>query len=68
MTYLFCSYLYYIFDFKQSKEFKSNISSYKFKEITVVEDFEIENGLLGLDRDLYLSIVKFLHPSRVRKV
>jgi hypothetical protein len=34
----------------------------------VVEDFEIENGVLGLDRDVYLSIVKFLNSSIVRKV
>jgi hypothetical protein len=24
------------------------------------EDFEVEDGLLGLERDIYLSIVKFL--------
>jgi hypothetical protein len=40
----------------------------KFKEIIVVEDFEVENGVLGLDRDAYLSIVKFLDSSIVRKV
>jgi hypothetical protein len=34
----------------------------------VVEDFEVEDGLLGLDRDCYLSIVKFLNSSTVRKV
>jgi hypothetical protein len=44
------------------------MSSYKFKEIFIVEDFEIKNGLLGLDRDCYLSIVKFLNSSVVRKV
>jgi hypothetical protein len=33
-----------------------------------IEDFEIENGLLGLHRDIYLSIVKFLSLSIVRKV
>jgi hypothetical protein len=32
----------------------------EFKEIIVFKDFEIENGVLGLDRDAYLSIVKFL--------
>jgi hypothetical protein len=42
--------------------------SYRFKEIIVVENFEVENGLLGLDRDFYLSIVKFLDSSIVRKV
>jgi hypothetical protein len=40
-----------------------------FKEIIIVfKDFEIENGVLGLDRDCYLSIVKFLNPSEVREV
>jgi hypothetical protein len=42
--------------------------SYLFKEIIIIEDFEIKNGLLGLDRDCYLSIVKFLSSSVVRKV
>jgi hypothetical protein len=37
-------------------------------KIVVFEDFEIKNGLLGLDRDIYLSIVKFLDSSKVRKV
>jgi hypothetical protein len=32
------------------------------------EDFEIENGVLGLERDMYLSIVKFLDSSILRKV
>jgi hypothetical protein len=27
----------------------------KFKEIIVFRDFEIENGILGLERDDYLS-------------
>jgi hypothetical protein len=39
-----------------------------FKEIIVFSDFEVENGVLGLDRDVYLSIVKFLDSSIVRKV
>jgi hypothetical protein len=39
----------------------------KFKKI-VIKDFEVENGVLGLDRDVYLSIVKFLDSSIVRKV
>jgi hypothetical protein len=39
-----------------------------FKEIVVVDGFEIENGLLGLDRDNYLSIVKFLDSLMLRKV
>jgi hypothetical protein len=44
------------------------MNSCQFKEIIVVEDFEAENGILGLDRDVYLSIVKFLGPSIVRRV
>jgi hypothetical protein len=43
-----------------------NISHYK--EIFVFKDFEIENGMLGLERDIYLSIVKFLDSSILRKV
>jgi hypothetical protein len=39
-----------------------------FKEIIVLKDFEIENGMLGLERDVYLSIVKFLDLSILRKV
>jgi hypothetical protein len=41
---------------------------YWFKKVTVAENFEVENGVLGLGRDIYLSIVRFLHPSIVRKV
>jgi hypothetical protein len=40
----------------------------EFKEMIVSNDLEIENGLLGLDRDCYLSIVKFLDSSILRKV
>jgi hypothetical protein len=40
----------------------------EFKEIFVFEKFEIKNGVLGLDRDCYLSIVKFLDSSILRKV
>jgi hypothetical protein len=40
----------------------------QFKEIIVLKDFEVENGLLGLDRDVYLSLVEFLDSSIVRKV
>jgi hypothetical protein len=43
------------------------MNDWKFKEIIVVEDFEVENGVL-LERDVYLSIVKFLDSSTVRKV
>jgi hypothetical protein len=40
----------------------------KLHKIIVAEGFEVKNGLLGLDRDIYLSIVKFLDPSILRKV
>jgi hypothetical protein len=43
-------------------------NSYQFKEIFVIKDFEIKNGVLGLDRDAYLCIVKLLDSSIVRKV
>jgi hypothetical protein len=36
--------------------------------MVVVEDFEVENGILGLNRDIYLSLVKFLNSSTVRRV
>jgi hypothetical protein len=44
------------------------MNSCQFKEIVVVENFEIENGVLGLERDIYLSIAKFLDSSTLRKV
>jgi hypothetical protein len=40
----------------------------EFKEIVVSKIFEIENGILGLERDIYLSIVKILDSSILRKV
>jgi hypothetical protein len=40
----------------------------EFGEIFVFNDFEVENGVLGLKRDIYLSIVKFLDSSILRKV
>jgi hypothetical protein len=40
----------------------------EFKEIIVITDVEIDNGVLGLNRDVYLSIVKFLDSPIVRKV
>jgi hypothetical protein len=39
------------------------MNSCEFKEIFVAEDFEVSNGILGLERDVYLSIVKFLDSS-----
>jgi hypothetical protein len=44
------------------------MNSCEFKEIIVFKDFEVKNGLLELDRDVYLSIVKFLDSSILRKV
>jgi hypothetical protein len=41
---------------------------FQFKEIIVIKDFEIDNGVLGLERDIYLSVVKFLDSPIVRKV
>jgi hypothetical protein len=43
------------------------MNSCEFKEIIVSRDFE-ENGVLGLNRDVYLSIVKFLDSLNVKKV
>jgi hypothetical protein len=48
--------------------FQQIMNSCEFKEIVVSKDFEIENGVLGLDRDCYLSVVKFLDSSVLRKV
>jgi hypothetical protein len=33
-----------------------------------IDDFEIENGILGLNRGVYLNVVKFLDSPIVRKV
>jgi hypothetical protein len=44
------------------------MSSCDFKEIIISKDLEIENGMLGLERDVYLSIFKFLDSPIVRKV
>jgi hypothetical protein len=48
--------------------FQQIMNSYKFKEFFVIKDFEIKNGVLGLDRDCYLSVIKFLNSSILRKV
>jgi hypothetical protein len=45
-----------------------HMNSCDFKEIIVSMDFEFENGMLVLDRDCYLSIVKFLNSSILREV
>jgi hypothetical protein len=44
------------------------MNSFEFKEIIVFKDFEIENGVSGLEGDVYLSIVKFLDSSILRNV
>jgi hypothetical protein len=44
------------------------MNKFEFNEIMTVNGFEIKNGILGLDRDNYLSIVKFLDSSILRKV
>jgi hypothetical protein len=49
-------------------DFQQMMNSYDFKEIIIFKDLEIEEGVLGLDRDCYLSIVKILDLSIVRKV
>jgi hypothetical protein len=53
-----------------SQSIKTNAqdSKFKFKKIIVSKIYEVENGILGLDRDNYLSIVEFLHSSILRKV
>jgi hypothetical protein len=44
------------------------LSIVKFKEIIVSKDFEVENGVLGLERDTFLSIVRFINSSVLREV
>jgi hypothetical protein len=44
------------------------MNNYEFKEIVVFKDFSVESGILGLEQDIYLSIVKFLDSSTLRKV
>jgi hypothetical protein len=55
---------------KNSKVVKNTreINKYRFKEIIVFEVFEIKNGVLGLDRSVYLSVVKFLDSPILRSV
>jgi hypothetical protein len=45
---------------------KKNISNYK--EDFVFNSFEVENGVLGLEQDIYLSVVKFLDSLTIKKV
>jgi hypothetical protein len=44
------------------------MNSCESKEIFLFKDFEIGNGVLGLEQDIHLSIVKFLDSSILRKV
>jgi hypothetical protein len=44
------------------------MNSCEIKEIIVSKNFKVENGMLGLDRDAYLSVVKFLDSSILRNV
>jgi hypothetical protein len=39
-----------------------------YKDIIVSEKFKIKNGLLWLDRDVYLSLVKYLNSQVLREV
>jgi hypothetical protein len=49
-------------------DFQLIMKSCNFEEIVVFKDFDFENGVLGLDRDCFLSVVKFLGSSKLRKV
>jgi hypothetical protein len=44
------------------------MNSCEFKEIIVFKNFDVESGVLGLERDIYLNIVKFLNSLILRKV
>jgi hypothetical protein len=44
------------------------MNSCDFKEIIIPRHLEIENGVLGLESDVYLSIVKILDSLILRKV
>jgi hypothetical protein len=44
------------------------MNSCDLEEIIVSKVSEVENGVLGLERDVYLNIVKFLDSSILRKV
>jgi hypothetical protein len=44
------------------------MNSCDFKEIIIPKDLEIENGILGLERDVYLKFVKFLDSSILRNI
>jgi hypothetical protein len=50
--------LFLILDFQQI------LSSCEFKNVIVFEDFKVENDILGLEQNVYLSIVKFLNSLK----
>jgi hypothetical protein len=47
---------------------KCMCNNYQFEEIVVPEDFDVENGVLGLHQYIYLNVIQFLDSSVVRKV
>jgi hypothetical protein len=57
---------------RKKKEIKRKDEIYRISKTAwqdfAGEDFEVENGVLGLERDIYLSIVKFLDSSILRKI
>jgi hypothetical protein len=52
----------------KNKNSQTNINNCKFKKIFIFKDFEVKNNILGLERDCYLSIIKILISSILRKV
>jgi hypothetical protein len=44
------------------------MNSCEFRKVAVSDGCQIENGVLGLERDAYLSIVQFLDSSIFIKV
>jgi hypothetical protein len=54
--------------FKKESENPQSVAEVLYREIVVCKDFEVENGVLGLDRDVYLNIVKFLDSLELKKV
>jgi predicted nuclease with TOPRIM domain len=57
---------------EEKNEIKKKYEIYRINKTAwsdfVGEGFEIENGVLGLERDIYLSIVRFLDSPILRKV
>jgi hypothetical protein len=48
--------------------FQQIMNGCEFEEIIVSGRFKVENGIVGLERDVYLSIVQFLDSTVLRKV